>query len=236
MSRFSNYIVYLDQYGDTQFDNANAADSVFMQNFCIFDKRHYGEIIVPKLQALKFRHYGHDGVFLRADDIHGLNHQQQFINELNEIIEHINFVLISCVVDKAKLEKKDAAIFMEVLNFGLDHSHRFLQEREQTDLLTYVIVASCGEENDENTLQLFRQVCAQADGDDLNFELHFTGCDNRPLGMQFASLLAIPILQHFRDPESDNPLFENLKDKFYCKGGRKKAGEGYEGWGLKNFT
>ena len=236
MSRFSNYIVYLDELGDRNLNNVDPNSPLFIRNFCIFDKRHYGEVVVPKIQALKFRHFGHDGVFFDVDGARGPNQHQQFIQEINELIEHCNFVLISCLVDKTKVKDADDDVFDKTLAFGLDHTYRFLQERNQSEHLTYVV--GCGQDEiaDQQLQQRFRQCCEQQNHTTLPFELHLTRDNHRPLGLQFAHLLAAPILNHHNKPDEDNPPFDSLKTKFYCKGGRKTVGKGYEGWGLKLFN
>ena len=237
MSRYSSYIVYMDTHGDPSPQPNSNGESLYIQNFCIFDKRHYGEVVIPKIQALKFEHFGHDGFFLSADNIRGLNHQQQFNNDVNDVIEHSNFVLISCVANRAKRPNNsdDNSLHEQMLSFGLDHSYRYLQERDQTDALTYVLATSIDDGSDQLTQQNFRQACAQ-DDHDLPFELHLTERNHKPLGLQFANLLAAPLLNYFHNPDEGNLGFEILKTKFYCKGGRKKVGVGYEGWGLKEFT
>ena len=236
MSRFSNYIVYLDEIGDRTWDNVDPDNPMYIRNFCIFDKRHYGEVVVPKIQALKFRHFGHDGVFFNVDSARGPNQQQQFVHEINELIDQCNFVLISCLVDKNKQANPNDAVFDEILSFGLDHTFRFLQEREQTEHLTYVVSKGVDEVSDQLLQQSFRQSCEQGNDPSLPFELHLTHDNHRPLGLQFANLLAAPILNHYQNPDQENQAFDRLRTKFYCKGGRKKVGEGYEGWGLKIFS
>jgi hypothetical protein len=235
MSRFSNYIIYLDEYGTNDLNRVDGDNAVFIQNFCIFDKRHYSEIVVPKIQALKFRHFGHDGVFFDIDNARGPNQQQQFISDVNDIIEHSNFVLISCLLEKSKVEDKQSERFDEILAFGLDHSNRFLQERDQASLLTHVVSMGKDDDNNQHLQQTFRQVCEQKNKTSLPFELHLTSQNHRPLGIQFASLLSHPVLANHQHPEQENVAFELLKSKFYCKGGRKKVGQGYEGWGLARF-
>jgi hypothetical protein len=36
-------------------------------------------------------------------------------------------------------------------------------------------------------------------------------------------------------PNQENRAFDVLKKKFYCKGGREKVGQDFDGWGLKIF-
>jgi hypothetical protein len=54
-------------------------------------------------------------------------------------------------------------------------------------------------------------------------------------GLQFADLVARPIGLNLLRPEQPNRAFAILKEKFFCEGGRKRTGKGFEGLGLKVF-
>lgn len=54
-------------------------------------------------------------------------------------------------------------------------------------------------------------------------------------GLQLADLVARPIGLQYLRPSQSNIAFEILKTKLYSKYGRKGAGRGYEGYGLKCF-
>ena len=262
MSRFSDYIVYVDESDSRDCDNIDPENPLFVQNFCIFDKQHYSKVVVPQIQQLKLRHFGHDAFALSAEDfhqqrgifetLHGSNQRQQFINEINKIIENSNFVLIACIVDKRIVDKRNVDKrnaekeetqnqFDAALSFCLDHSYRFLQEREQVEGLTHIVVAKQSGENDEAFQSLFRKLCDQniAASTNINqtlpFELQLVDQGNKPLGLQLSSFITRAIIDHVIQPDQSNPTFEILKPKFYCKGGRNSVGEGFEGWGLKRF-
>jgi len=54
-------------------------------------------------------------------------------------------------------------------------------------------------------------------------------------GLQLADLVARPIGLKTLGPTQENRAFDVLKRKFYCDGGRDKAGQGYEGVGMKIY-
>ena len=68
-SPFSDYIVFADESGDHGLDKIDAGYPVFVLAFCIFRKQHYIDEVVPALQRLKVRHFGHDQVVLHERDI-----------------------------------------------------------------------------------------------------------------------------------------------------------------------
>lgn len=225
MSGFSDYIVYTSDVEDEQLD---------VLQFCIFDKRHYAEVVVPKIQQFKFKHFGHDGVVFGIEGARGINQKSQWLNDIHQIIEHTNFILISCVLDKHGIPE-DA--FQETKNkaleFGVVHTRRFLEERDQVSGLSHFIAKPISPEIDEQKQIQFRQICEQHNN--LPFELFFTDEKSLPLGLQFSAALIPSIIDQQKSPQSNSAGFNALTTKFYCKGGRKNVGEGYEGWGLKRF-
>lgn len=61
-SEFSKYIVYVDESGDHSLQSIDDNYPIFVLAFCVFNKRHYSEVIVPALEKFKFNHFGHDQV------------------------------------------------------------------------------------------------------------------------------------------------------------------------------
>lgn len=221
MSGFSDYIIYVHQYDDDE--------NWKVLQFCIFDKRHYSEVVVPKIQQYKFKHFGHDGLVFGMGKARGINQKKQRLDDINVVVEQSNFVLIACLINLKQLEAENIAdTQVQALEFGLVHAHRFLQERGQTDALTYVVSNSADVEQ-----KTFRAICEQ--NQDLPFELQVSDPHTKPLALQFASALVPSIIEQFQNPEAENSTFNILKNKFYCKGGRKQVGQGFEGWGLRQF-
>lgn len=52
-------------------------------------------------------------------------------------------------------------------------------------------------------------------------------------GLQLADLVARSIGLNFLRPNQGNRAFAVLEKKFFCRGGRKKVGSDYVGWGLR---
>lgn len=116
--KFSDYIVYVDESGDHGMASVDANYPVFVLSFCIFHKRYYSEKVVPALEKFKFNYFGHDLVVLHEHEIRketgafnffrNREHQQQFIADLTGIIDASNFILISCVIDKLRLQASES--------------------------------------------------------------------------------------------------------------------------------
>lgn len=247
--RFSNFVVYVDESGDHGMQTVDPNYPVFVLAFCVFYKRHYCEKVMPALQKFKFNHFGHDHVVLHEHEIRkekgnfkfrGRKQKQEFIGQLTEIIAASNFILISCVIDKARLRDKDELLsnpYHLALGFCLETLYEFLQEKNQDEALTHVVVECRGPKEDKDLELEFRRICDGANrlNQRLPFEIVFADKKTNSTGLQLADLVARPVGLHVLRPHQENRAFDVLKRKFFCSGGREKVGEGYENWGLKIY-
>lgn len=248
-SRYSNFVVYVDESGDHGMLTVDPNYPLFVLAFCVFHKRYYSEKVVPPLHKFKFNHFGHDLAVLHEHEIRkekgdfkfqSRQHKDAFITELTDIIEVSNFILISCVIDKEKLRGKQAVPpnpYHMALGFCLETLYEFLQEKQQHDRLTHVVVECRGKKEDDDLELEFRRVC---DGENrlgiaLPFSIRFADKKVNSAGLQLADLVARPVGLNLLRPEQPNRAFEVLKRKFFCSGGREKVGEGFENWGLKIY-
>lgn len=249
-SPFSKYIVYVDESGDHGMQTVDEQYPLFVLAFCVFHKRHYSEQVVSALEKFKFNYFGHDQVILHENEIRKekgaftifRNREQklQFLDELTGIIEYSNFILISCVIDKRSLRKQadiDSNPYHLALGFCLETLYEFLQEKEQHEKKTFVVVECRGKKEDDDLELEFRRIC---DGNNrlnqsLPFEVLFSDKKAMSSGLQLADLVARPIGLSVLRPEQENRAFDVLKRKFYCDGGRAGVGKDYEGLGLKIY-
>jgi len=249
-SPFSKYIVYVDESGDHSLQNIDDQYPLFVLAFCVFHKRHYSEQVVSALEKFKFNYFGHDQIILHENEIRkekgafnifrSREEKLQFIDELTDIIDHSNFILISCVIDKRTLRKQidaESNPYHIALGFCLETLYEFLEEKQQHQKRTFVVV-ECRGKKEDNELELeFRRIC---DGNNqvvkqLPFEVLFSDKKAMSSGLQLADLVARPIGLSVLRPAQENRAFRVLKNKFYCNGGRDKVGSGYEGFGMKIY-
>ncbi|TCZ85029.1 DUF3800 domain-containing protein [Lysobacter sp. N42] len=245
-SQFSSYVVYVDESGDHGLETVDPNYPVFVLAFCVFHKRHYAQAVVPAVEAFKFRHFGHDVVVLHETDIRkekgafrfgNREHKEAFLDELTGIIEASNFILIACVIDKRRLRERGSNPYHLALGFCLETLYEFMQEKRQDTLVTHVVVECRGNKEDRDLELEFRRICDGVNRLDkpLPFEAVFADKKTNSSGLQLADLVARPIGRATLLPEQPNRAFEVLKRKFFCSGGRKNVGDGYEGWGLRIY-
>jgi hypothetical protein len=213
----------------------------------VFHKRHYSEAIVPALEKFKFNYFGHDQVVLHENEIRkekgsfnifkGRDEKTSFINELTEIIKFSNFILISSIIDKRSISNQGDVKhnpYHIALGLCMEKLYGFLEEKNQHETKTHIVVECRGKKEDRELELEFRRIC---DGNNkkgivLPFEIIFSDKKAMSSGLQLADLVARPIGLSFLRPEQGNRSFDVLKEKFYCDGGRKNIGKSYNGVGL----
>jgi len=244
---FSDYVVYVDESGDHSLTSIDPEYPVFVLALCVFHKRHYSEKIIPAVEKLKFNYFGHDSVVLHENEIRKqkgafsfLSYRplrDEFMARLGGIMEASNFVLIACVVDKARVPSSQSKVtnpYHIALECCLEALHGFLKEKNQAHLKTHVIVECRGRLEDRELELEFRRICdgAGAAGHVLPFDVVFADKKTNLTGLQLADLVARPIGVNYLRPGQANQAFQTLQKKFYCDGGREAVGSGYEDVGL----
>ncbi len=240
-------MVYVDESGDHSLQSIDKNYPVFVLAFCIFYKSHYLNAVVPKVQQLKFDYFGHDLVILHEHEIRKekgdfnifrtREQKETFMGKLSQIMQESNFVLASCVIEKNKMTQQDTHPYHFALRHCLETLYEFLCEKQQQDRVTYVAVESRGKKEDEELELEFLRICAGENKyqKDLPFKVKIAPKSVNSVGLQVADLVARPIGRHILDPMQANQAFDVLKEKFYCDGGRKNVGKGYDQKGLKHF-
>ena len=245
--RFSDYVVYVDESGDHSLASIDPDYPVFVLALCVFHKRHYSEKIIPAVEKLKFNYFGHDSVVLHENEIRKqkghfafLSHlptRKEFMSRLSSIMDASNFILIACVVDKARVSSRAGEAsnpYHIALGICLEALRGFLAEKGQDQLKTHVVVECRGKKEDSELELEFRRIC---DGDNpgnrhLPFDIVFADKKTNLAGLQLADLVARPVGLNYIRPAQANQAFDVLKRKFYCDGGRETVGVDYDNVGL----
>lgn len=175
MRKFSDFIVYVDESGDHSLTSINSEYPVFVLAFCIFYKEHYRNTVVPHLQELKFKYFGHDLVIFHEREIRkeegdfrifqNRDEKLEFLHQLSDIIKQSNFILASCVIEKNKLRGAiDKSIsnnpYHLALKYCLETLFEFVSEKSQQELVTNVVVESRGKKEDKELELEFLRICS----------------------------------------------------------------------------
>ena len=109
---YSDYVIVVDESGDHGLASIDRDYPVFVLDFCIFRKDHYGTAVVPKIQAFRFAYFGHHIIVLHEHDIRKqkppflfLKNRQKrdaFMDGLNRLIAEVDFTR-HCQVNRNSL-------------------------------------------------------------------------------------------------------------------------------------
>ena len=245
-SRYSDYVVYVDESGDHSLENVDENYPVFVLAFCVFQKAYYARAVVPSVEQFKFKHFGHDVVVLHETDIRkekgdfrfsGREHKEAFLEELTGLVEANNFMLIASVIDKRLIRERSSNPYHLALGFCLETLTELLAEKRQGDRITHVIVEARGKKEDRDLELEFRRICGDGGRPDRMppYEIVFADKKTNSSGLQLADLVARPIGLSVIRPQQPNRAFDVLRRKFFCRGGRELVGVDYEGLGLKIY-
>jgi Protein of unknown function (DUF3800) len=245
----SSFIVYVDESGDHSLDKIDQAYPVFVLAFCIFYQDNYVNKVVPAVERLKFKQFGHDMVILHERDIRkeiepfifkSKVEKERFIDDLTQIIADSNFILIAALIDKQNLPNDSELpenAYHVALRLCLEGLSRLLAEKGQQDHETHVVFERRGAKEDKELELEFRRICDGANPSRAKLPYRIILADKKAnsTGLQLADLVARPIGLDYLRPDQGNRAFAILKQKFFCSGGRQNLGQGYMDWGLRIY-
>lgn len=171
-SKYSNWVVYVDESGNYNTDSYTNEFPVFVLAFCIFHKDNYVKNVVGELEKFKFEYFGHDLVVLHEREIRkeigafqfpNKTYKNNFIGALHTILDAANFITISCSINKKKLAEHNLDIgdnlYHVALRFCLESLFDFVTEKRQTDCITHIIFEARGKRKDRDLELEFRRIC-----------------------------------------------------------------------------
>ena len=235
MAEFSDYIVYVDESGDHSLTSIDADFPVFSLSFCVVKKDDYLDAVVPAVQGLKFKYWGHDSVVLHEHEIRKSKGdftflltdrtiREQFYEDLNQVMADAPITIIASAIDKVKLAEKYAnpwSPYDLALHFCLVRLHNFLREQNQIGKLTHVVF-ECRGKNEDSALELsFRRIVA-GEGhwgyrkhkfETMAFEPKFAKKLVNSTGLQLADLTARPIAIKTLRPKQANRAYDVIMTK-----------------------
>ena len=222
---FSDFIVYCDESGDHGLVSIDPAYPVLVVTFCVFRKEDYISQVVPAVQKLKFKYWGHDHVVLHnreiRKDMGGFNFlkskaiKTQFMTEVADLIERMPFKIISSVVDKTRFTP--AAIPMRsIYGLALDACINELQKLLRRDVngdgTTFILTESRGKAEDVALDIEFKRMCGETRGRE-NLALRFMHKQNNSTGLQLADLICHPVGRHVIKPSQSNRAYDVIESK-----------------------
>lgn len=245
MSGFGDFIVYVDESGDHGLSSINPDYPIFVLAFCVFDKRDYLEQVVPKVQELKFRYFGHDMVILHEAEIRKarppfeflLNPKLRapFMEELTGLIRQVPFTIVATAIRKEPFRHRkgvDHNPYHIAMEYGLERVFLELQAKGQRRKQTHVVFERRGRQEDEALELEFRRIMDRTRMEGMGETLDMVMADKQvnSAGLQLADMVARPIGRHILKPDQPNRAFDILEPKI-----RRGTNGEIRGYGLKCY-
>ncbi|WP_270416407.1 DUF3800 domain-containing protein [Bifidobacterium pseudolongum] len=242
---FGDYIVFVDESGDQSLETVDPQFPVFVLAFCIFEKSHYIEYVVPQILKLKFDFFGSDipifherEIRKRTGDFAVLMDpatRAAFMGRLSSIMADAEYQVVASLIDKSiyRRYEEPANPYSIAAQFGLERVYYEMQERGQRGRRVPVVFESRGKKEDNglraavDDVMRTTRICGMAQT--LEFQC-VSKKANLP-GLQLADLIARPIANAYLHPEQRNRAWDVIKTKMR----RNRTTGVIDGYGMKVY-
>lgn len=202
------YVVYVDESGNAEGVPPGHQFPIFLLAVCIFEIEEYVTQVVPKFQALKFEHFGHDLVVLHEREIRRKSGEFKvlrdsraafrFQSQLTKIIESSKFQIIAEAIHVEGPQPQ--SLYSSILSLGLSKLDSILNE-------PYLLVLeSRGKRQDKQVFESLEQRTKVT-------KIKFASKETMSTGLQIADLVARPIAMNILKPDQANRAFEAIRAK-----------------------
>ncbi len=237
---FNNYLVFADEAGDHLLRPHYPEFPLFVLAFCIVERTHYADFIVPQLLRLKLKYFQdphvifHEREIRKAEDkfafLTDRTIRETFFADLNAFMTEAQFTVIASVIHKQRLQDR----YPEPRNpyrigaqFCLERLAYFLNKRGEKRPVTVAFEARGRNEDEDLELTCLRLMQAPALAG--RFHIKILPKISNCCGLQLADLIARPIGRYVLDPGQPNRAFDIIRQKM------DKSGDKIDGYGLKVF-
>ncbi len=224
-------VVYFDEVGNPTLDATDKDFPVFAIALFVCDSSCYVNEIVPRVNALKFKWFAHEGVVLHSRDIRkclgefaflmDANQRQAFLSELTDVMTACDYRLLAVAIRKDRLVsryKYPADPYDLALLFAMERLVSVLEGADQAEVM--VIAEMRGGKEDRQLAVAFQRIIARGTGyisvdrfQKIKFTLRFLPKSMNIVGTQMADLAAYPIARHVLDSKKANAAYEVVSKK-----------------------
>ena len=239
---FSEFIAYGDESGTATFGKIEADFPAVGLAFCVFRVEDYVREVVPQVQALKFRYFGHDQVVLHESDVRRGQGQfkfgspvewNAFMGDLDALIKGLPMTVVATVVDQRELRHRHAKS-LDAYDLALRCCVEQLIEKIEAEDQTgprpeiHVVAEARSAERDRVALDRFRDGLPNAGPlatpPSAWVNLRFAHKQANSSGLQIADLVARPIVLQVLRPDQPNRAWDAIAPKMHASGGGWLAG------------
>lgn len=159
-------VVYFDEVGNPTLDASDRDFPMFSIALLICDSDSYVNEIVPRVNALKFKWFGHEGVILHSRDIRKAQgdfgflttpgKRPEFYEDLNSVMSECDYKLIAVAIRKdlhVSRYQYPAAPYDLALLFAMERLLSVIENTRQADVM--VIAEKRGQKEDRELHSAF---------------------------------------------------------------------------------
>lgn len=223
--------VYFDEVGNPTLGADDKDFPVFAVALFICDIGCYVNEIIPRVNALKFKWFGHESVVLHSRDIRKAQNdfgfltdgakRTEFMTELTDVMSTCDYRLLAVAIRKDEHVRRyryPADPYDLALTFALERLVSVLEGAQQTAV---TIIAEKRGKNEDRELYLAfqRTITRGTDYIDaerfqkIDFKLRFIPKSMNVIGTQMADLAAYPIARRVLDRSKPNPAYDVVRQK-----------------------
>ena len=253
MMRFSRFIAYGDESGTAAVRRADRQFPFFGIALCLFPVENYISEVVPRMQKLKFDHFGHDQVVLheseyrvrRGDDgedvggkgpfkFSSSDERAAFLTDLYALFAEVSVTIIATVVDPAKLWMAHGTRFNAydlALRCCVEQMTGAIRGHDDADPDAEIHVVmesrSSTSQNKEAEGRFYEGLEGKwslASAPSPRVNLKFADKRSNSAGLQIADGIARTIVQRVARPPQSNQAWDTIAPKMYASGSDALAG------------
>lgn len=233
----SDFLAYGDESGTASLKAKDAKHPVFALVFCLFKVSDYVDEVVPRVQRLKIKYFGHDQVVLHSNELrhgHGafkelpLGELESLQAEVDEVSSELPMTVIAGVLDKRALRASSDLSSLDPGNLAqgwcAELIMRSVEQRAPTDSTGQInlVAEAISAKQDRRMRQEFESVRAGTAPLSVRalpgIHLQFAKKETNSTGMQLADWAARPIARHALDPEETNPVWDLIAKRVGATG------------------
>lgn len=242
----NTHYLFIDESGDPSLKSINPDFPVFVLLGILIKKDVYREL-ENQFREIKIKYFESEGAIFHSTDIRKQNGvfaklfdlrlKNQFYGELNQILQSINFTIVSSVINKTKHIQTYGKLADDPYEIGLTFLlERTLFELDKGSYGAEIIIESRGAKEDSLLAKRFNELISrgsQVSADRFvakyGTEAKFKRKWENDAGLQLADLCAYPVARKVLSPNEPYPTFDIIEPKF------RHGPRGVMGYGIKVF-
>ena len=230
--RDSDFLAYGDESGTANLRSEDPKHPVFALVFCLFQVSDYVDEVVPRIQRLKIKHFGHDQVVLHSADLRkeksrkapfsllSLDERAALEDEVDDTFSRLPMRVVGVVIDKPAAVRAAANSSFDAYEMAQAWCGELIMRSIQRQSLAgwkgRVHLVAEGRSSRQDTaaekrfelVRMGKHVLSPRPLPDVR--LTFAEKASNSTGLQVADWAARPVARHALDPTETNQIWDRI--------------------------